>query len=231
MIFKDITIDKKTTYRLGAGEKCVFFLLNRSGKITFELSGIGAEAHIFSFFIGKNADKSSLRIRQVHLAPRTISHTLIKSIASDEAECAYEGTIFIAKDAPGSDASQESRAILLSPNAFVSMKPSLEILANDVKCHHKATAGPLNAEALFFAKTRGLSSFQAKEILISGFWNDALEKMNALHANEEEKENVKNILLSFSLSDTKNTSIQDIHITNGRGLSVRYNTKKVGKGN
>lgn len=199
MQFKNITTDTQTTYRLKENEQCIFFMFNRSGDITFDLVGAKAEAHIFSFFVGKNTDKNSLHIRQNHFAPKTTSHALIKSIASDESICSYEGTIFIDKNAPESDASQESRALLLSPNAFVSMKPSLEILANDVKCHHRATASPINAEALFFAKTRGLSSSQAKELLISGFWNDALEKMNALHTNEEGKENVKNILLSFPL--------------------------------
>jgi len=194
MQFKNITTDTQTIYHLKENEQCVFFVFNRSGEIAFDLMEVGAEAHIFSFFIGKNADKNSLHIKQNHLAPKTISHTLIKSIASDEAECLYEGTIFIAKDAPGSDASQESRAILLSPDAFVSMKPSLEILANDVKCHHRATTSPLNAEALFFAKTRGLSSSQAKRLLIAGFWNDAIEKILALGIDKKEVENIKKFL-------------------------------------
>ncbi|MEI8096870.1 MAG: SufD family Fe-S cluster assembly protein [Candidatus Moraniibacteriota bacterium] len=194
MIFKDITTDKQSTYRLEAGEKCVFFMFNRSGEISFELVGTGAEAHIFSFFVGKNTDKNFLHIKQNHLAPKTISHTLIKSVASDESTCAYEGTIYIDKNAPGSDASQESRAILLSPDALVSMKPSLEILANDVKCHHRATASPLNAEALFFAKTRGLSSSQAEKLILSGFWNDALEKIQTLGIEKKEIENINSFL-------------------------------------
>lgn len=194
MIFKDITTDKQTTYRLGAGEKCVFFMFNRSGEVSFDLVGIGAEAHIFSFFVGKNTDKHFLHIKQNHLAPKTISHTLIKSIASDESTCTYEGTIYINKNAPESDASQESRAILLSPNALVSTKPSLEILANDVKCHHRATASPLNAEALFFAKTRGLSHSQAEKLLITGFWNDALEKIQVLGIDRGKIESINSFL-------------------------------------
>ena len=191
MIFKDITTDKQTTYRLGAGEKCIFFMFNRSGEVVFDLVGIGSEAHIFSFFIGKGVDKNSLHIKQNHLSPKTISHTLIKSIAFEKATCMYEGTIFIDTNAPQSDASQESPALLLSPDAVISMKPSLEILADDVKCHHRATASPLNAEALFFAKTRGLSHSQAKNLLISGFWNDTLETMNALGVDENGIKNIR----------------------------------------
>jgi Fe-S cluster assembly protein SufD len=180
MQFKDISQDEKTTYRLEENEQCVFFMLNRGGAITFELAGRGAEAYIFSFFVGKNTDTNSLYIKQNHLAPQTTSHTLVKSIVSDEAECAYEGTIFIDKKAPKSNASQESRAILLSSGAKASMKPTLEILASDVVCHHAATASPLNKEALFFAESRGLSTAQAKTLLTLGFFNDALLKIEAL---------------------------------------------------
>lgn len=180
MHFKDISTDQKTLYRLKENEQCVFFMFNRSGEVTFELTGINAEAHIFSFFIGKGADRMMLRILQKHLAPKTTSHTLIKSVVTDEAECSYEGCISIDKKASHSDASQESRALLLSPRATMSMKPILEILTNDVKCRHAATASPLNKEALFFAQTRGLSSLQAKKLLIDGFWQDALSRIEAL---------------------------------------------------
>lgn len=185
MQFKDITTDTQTLYRLNANERCVFFMLNRSGEITFELTGSGAEAHIFSFCIGKNDEKISLRILQNHLAPKTVSHTLIKSIAKDEATCTYDGTIFIDTNASQSDASQESRALLLSPSASVSLKPTLEILTHDVKCHHAATVSPLNDEALFFAQCRGLSHAQAKKLLVHGFLSDALIKMQALGIVED----------------------------------------------
>lgn len=194
MQFKNISQDKETLYTLKENEKYVFFLFNRSGKITFELIGTGAEAHIFCFFIGKNTEKHSLYITQNHRAPQTVSHTLIKSTASDTSVCEYEGTIYIEKNAMQSDASQESRAILLSSDALVSMKPTLEILAHDVKCSHKATSGPIDSESLFLAQSRGLSHTEAEKLLITGFWNDALERMDKLNIHEEEREMIKSYL-------------------------------------
>ncbi|MDD2766787.1 MAG: SufD family Fe-S cluster assembly protein [Candidatus Moranbacteria bacterium] len=194
MKYLDISQDNRTTYVLKENESCIFFLFNRSGDITFNLSGIGAAAHIFCFFIGKNAEKHSLHITQNHRAPQTISHALIKSTASDTSVCEYEGTLFIEKNAVQSDASQESRAILLSPDATVSMKPTLEILTHDVKCSHKATSGPIDPESLFFAQSRGLSYAEAEQLLITGFWNDALERINKLDINEEEREIIKKYL-------------------------------------
>ena len=208
MIFKDISNETQNLYRLGTNEKRVFFLLNRSGEITFELAGAWAEAHIFSFFIGRNADKGTLKLFQRHLAPRTTSHALIKSVLSDEAEDAYEGLIFIDKQAIQSDASQESRAILLSPLARASLKPTLEILADDVRCRHAATASPLSPESLFFAQARGLSSNQASRMLVMGFFNDALGKIGALGINVK---NMQNKLISElqQVSINQNVKIKD----------------------
>lgn len=180
MKFLDITNDTKNTYTLKENEKCVFSMLNRSGAITFELAGRGAEAYIFAFFVGRGDAKGMLAITQRHIAPETTSHALAKSVLFDASEYAYEGLIAIGKQADRSDASQESRTLLLSPLAQASSKPSLEILANDVLCRHAATASPLNAEALFFAESRGLSRAQAEHLLIQGFINEAVEKIERL---------------------------------------------------
>jgi|SRR6185369_13192312 len=177
MHYKDITTDTETTYTLSSQEKTVYYMLNRSGNISFELSGEGAEAHIFAFFIGKGADSSKLNIIQKHSAPRTTSSALVKSILMDDSEFTYEGLIRITKDGNQADASQESRSLLLSENATAFTKPALEILADDVKCRHAATVSPISEEALFFAKSRGLSENQATELLLTGFMNDAMNAM------------------------------------------------------
>ncbi len=185
MQFKDISTDQKTLYRLKENEQRVFFMLNRGGEITFELVGAGAEAHIFSFFIGKNTQTEKLIVLQKHLAPNTVSSALIKNVLFDTSAFTYEGLIHIAQSGKGSDASQECRTLLLSPRAQMFTKPALEILADDVKCRHAAAVSPINQEALFFAMARGLSASQAQELIISGFLRSALEALNILVPSQD----------------------------------------------
>lgn len=186
MKFLDITHDTLDTYTLQENEQCVFFMLNRGGAVTFELQGRGAAAHIFAFFVGKDAAQGKLTLTQKHSAPQTTSHALAKSVLFDASQFAYEGLIAIDQEANRSDASQESRALLLSPLAQASSKPSLEILANDVKCRHAATASPLSREALFFAEARGLAPAQARALLVEGFFFDALATMETLGVDTED---------------------------------------------
>ena len=191
--FLDITDDTKQTYRLKENEQAVFFMLNRSGTLTFELSGNGATAHVFAFFIGTKQEEGALVISQQHLAPRTTSRVLVKSVLHDESRFSYRGTLHIAPTAALSDASQENRNLLLSPLAKAFSEPSLEILTDDVRCRHAATTSSLNQEALFFAQARGLTPLAAQTLLIDGFLFSSAETLGSL-VSSQEKEKVLALL-------------------------------------
>lgn len=180
MQYRDISNDTAPLYCLTANEKVVFFMLNRTGEIVIELAGPGATAHVFALYTDDGAAKRSLSLIQRHLTPDTVSSALVKAVLDGQDSFQYHGAIHITREAHHSDASQESRALLLSPDARVFARPALEILAHDVVCHHAATASPLNDEALFFVQSRGLSQDAAQRLLVRGFFEEALERMEAL---------------------------------------------------
>lgn len=55
------------------------------------------------------------------------------------------------------DANQLCRTLLVSDKARVTVMPSMEIIANDVKCTHGATICDLEDEELFYLMSRGIS--------------------------------------------------------------------------
>ena len=69
----------------------------------------------------------------------------------------FNGKVIVRPGAQKIDARQSSRNLLLSPSAEIDTKPELEIYANDVKCSHGATTGQLDAAALFYLRSRGLT--------------------------------------------------------------------------
>ncbi len=185
MNFRDISTEEQSIYTLTENEQCVFFMLNRSGEVTFELAGQHAKAYIFALFLGKE-DSYTLDIKQLHRAPHTTSQVITKSILHDQSTVAYTGLIHIDELAHESDASQESRALLLSPDARHTAIPSLEILPRDVTCHHKASAAPLNQESLFYLQSRGLNKDESTRMLIDGFIMSLLEDISSLGINDEQ---------------------------------------------
>jgi len=72
---------------------------------------------------------------------------------------------------------------LLSGRAVADAKPELEILADDVQCAHGATVGDLDRDALFYMAARGIPPKQARDLLIAGFIEDAIDRFGAINAN------------------------------------------------
>jgi Fe-S cluster assembly protein SufD len=76
--------------------------------------------------------------------------------------------------AHGTKARQSNRNLVLTDGAVVHAKPHLEIFTSDVKCSHGATSGRLDAEALFYLRSRGIGEREARQILIEAFLRDGL---------------------------------------------------------
>jgi Fe-S cluster assembly protein SufD len=76
----------------------------------------------------------------------------------------------------------------LSDDATVNTKPQLEIFANDVKCSHGSSTGHLNEEALFYLRSRGISTDGARRLLLHAFAMDVVNTiaMKALRLYVEE---------------------------------------------
>jgi Fe-S cluster assembly protein SufD len=69
--------------------------------------------------------------------------------------------------------------LLLSDQAEIDTKPELEIYADDVKCSHGSTVGELDAEHLFYLRSRGVDEAQARELLTTAFATAVLERIAA----------------------------------------------------
>ncbi|OZB80968.1 MAG: Fe-S cluster assembly protein SufD, partial [Halothiobacillus sp. 13-55-253] len=89
----------------------------------------------------------------------------------------FKGRILVAQDAQKIEAFQNSRNLLLSDSAEIDTKPELEIYADDVKCSHGATIGRLDDEALYYLKSRGISSENARKLLITGFAQEIVDQL------------------------------------------------------
>src|SRR5207244_7329776 len=93
------------------------------------------------------------------------------------ARAVFNGKIFVRQDAQKTDAKQTNQVLLLSEDATINTKPQLEIFADDVKCTHGATVGQLDAEALFYLRSRGIGENDARALLTFAFANDVISRI------------------------------------------------------
>ena len=77
----------------------------------------------------------------------------------------------------GTDSAQSSRNLLLSDKAHIDTQPQLEIFNDDVSCKHGATIGQIDADALFFLKSRGFTEERARNLLTHAFAAEIIDKI------------------------------------------------------
>ena len=103
------------------------------------------------------------------------SRQLHKTVVGGGAHAVFNGKILVRQGAQQTDSGQQSRNLLVSDKAHVDTKPQLEIFADDVKCAHGATVGQLEADELFYLKSRGLSDTAARNLLTYAFAAQVIE--------------------------------------------------------
>jgi Fe-S cluster assembly protein SufD len=112
-----------------------------------------------------------------HAAPHAASYEVYKGILDGTSSAVFNGKIFVRKDAQKTDAKQTNKNLVLSEGATINTKPELQILADDVRCTHGATIGQLDEEALFYLRTRGIRTTDARDLLIYAFARDIIERI------------------------------------------------------
>ncbi len=105
------------------------------------------------------------------------SHELYKHVLDGNATGIFKGKIFVQKDAQKTDSKQTSKSLLLSNDAYMNSQPALEIYADDVKCTHGSTIGPVDEEMIFYLRSRGISLEAARHLLTYAFAADITRRI------------------------------------------------------
>lgn len=138
------------------------------------LAGEGAECSMNGLYLGRGAGLIDNHTWVDHAVPHCTSHELYKGVLAGSSRGVFRGRVVVRPDAQKSDARQSNPNLLLSDSAEVDTKPQLEIHADDVKCSHGATIGRLDAEAIFYLRSRGIEEDRARAMLTRGFAREVL---------------------------------------------------------
>ena len=141
------------------------------------LNGDGAYAELGGALLTRDDQRQECAVRVRHAKPNGQSHQLWRAVAADRSTVSLAAAVEVARDAQKTDGEQSLRGLLLQRTATVNLKPELEIFADDVKCAHGATVGELDARALFYMQSRGISAPRAKALLTRAFVADALDRI------------------------------------------------------
>jgi len=142
-----------------------------------QLSAPGAHSEMLALTVAHGTQEFDQRTLQIHQAPNTSSNLLYKNALLDSAKTIFSGLIVVDPDAQKTDAYQSNRNLMLSDEAEANSLPGLEIQANDVRCTHGATSARIDREQEFYLESRGIRAIQAQELLVFGFFEEILGKI------------------------------------------------------
>lgn len=141
------------------------------------LEGRGSSANVVGAYFGEKNQILDYRYFMRHIGTNTRSDMFLKGAVEDDSRSVFTGMIRIEESGQKTEAYQTNRNLILSDGASAQSVPNLEILANDVKCGHGSTVGPLDAEQKYYLMSRGLDPERAERLQVRGFFEEALGKL------------------------------------------------------
>jgi Fe-S cluster assembly protein SufD len=152
---------------------------SKKGKVRIQndLNGRGATSRVTGAYFVDGDQHLDYDTFQEHIAPDCESDFAFKGALRDHATAVWRGMIRVEPNAQGTNAYQECRNLMLSPTTHAVPIPGLEIMANDVRCTHGATVGRVDREQLFYLMARGLSRPEAERLIVRGFFQDVLDRI------------------------------------------------------
>jgi Fe-S cluster assembly protein SufD len=141
------------------------------------LTGQSAESNQLAVYFGDSEQMLDFRTLQDHDAPWTRSDLLFKGAVEDRARSVYSGLVRLRPSAQKSDAHQTNRNLVLTEGAGAESIPNLEIEANDVRCSHASTVGPIDDDQLYYLESRGVPPQDAERLIVLGFFDDVFTRL------------------------------------------------------
>ena len=141
------------------------------------LAGPGAYSEMLGVYFTDGTQHFDHRSLQDHVAPHGTSDLLYKGALRDASRTVYSGLIRVHPGAQKTDAFQTNRNVVLSDDAKADSIPNLEIEANDVRCSHAASVGPVDEDVLFYLQSRGIPRDEGERLVVTGFFQEVLDRV------------------------------------------------------
>ena len=171
-----------TQVRLARDARFVSHNTTLGGRLTrndvnVTLAGRGADATLNGLVIIGGQQHVDNHTLLDHAEPNCPSHELYKHVLDGRATAVFKGKILVRQPAQKTDSKQTSKTLLLSDDAYMNSQPALEIYADDVKCTHGSTTGPVDESMVFYIRSRGVSLDAARHLLTYAFAADVTRRI------------------------------------------------------
>lgn len=167
---------------LGAGARLTLFVMNAGGKLVRQEIRVAAQGEGSAFTLrGVNLlsgdTHTDVTMTLDHISPNTNSTEVVRNVVTGKARGVFQGRINVHQQAQKTDARMACNTLLLSDDGEFSIKPELEIFADDVQCGHGATVTEIDRNHLFYLMARGIDEKTGRGLLVKAFLAEVIEEL------------------------------------------------------
>ncbi|HWJ68193.1 MAG TPA: Fe-S cluster assembly protein SufD [Nocardioides sp.] len=166
-----------------------------------EYAGPGGEAELLGLYFADEGQHLEHRLFADHNAPKTRSNVVYKgALQGKGAHTVWIGNVLIRKVAEGIETYEENRNLVLTDGCQADSVPNLEIETGEIEgAGHASATARFDDEQLFYLRSRGVSEKEAQRLVVHGFFNDLIRKVDIPLVEEQllatvEAELAKNVL-------------------------------------
>ncbi|SDR25931.1 Fe-S cluster assembly protein SufB [Thermostaphylospora chromogena] len=147
---------------------------NIGSKVTMKypavyLMGEHAKGETLSVAFAGEGQHQDAGAKMVHLAPKTSSTIVSKSVARGGGRTSYRGLVQVEEGAAGSASTVKCDALLVDQISRSDTYPYVDVREDDVAMGHEATVSKVSEDQLFYLMSRGLDEDEAMAMIVRGF--------------------------------------------------------------
>lgn len=179
---REVVQQNKIRARLGRDARLESLTVSLGGdaaraEVEVRLEGPGADSEMLGLYFADEGQHFNQYTLQHHATDHARSDLLFKGALRDASTAVYSGVIVVDPGAQKTDAYQTNRNLLLDAESEAVSIPQLEIKANDVRCSHGSTTGPVPEDQRFYLMSRGLRPEVAEHVLVTGFLYEVMSRV------------------------------------------------------
>ncbi|WP_245644425.1 Fe-S cluster assembly protein SufD [Nocardioides jensenii] len=171
---------------------------------TASYAGPGGSVEMLGMYFADEGQHIEHRLFVDHTAPHTKSNVIYKgALQGQGAHAVWIGNVLIRKVAEGIETYEENRNLVLTDGCQADSVPNLEIETGEIEgAGHASAIGRFDDNQLFYLRSRGIEENEARRLVVHGFFNDLIRKIDVPALEEQllatvESELEKNVLKAF----------------------------------
>ncbi|GAA1541568.1 Fe-S cluster assembly protein SufD [Brevibacterium picturae] len=156
-------------------------------------SAAGGEAELLGLYFADAGQHFEHRTYIDHNTPKATSNVHYKgALQGKDARSVWIGDVLIRPEALDIDTYELNRNLILTDGARADSVPNLEIETGDIAgAGHASSTGRFDEEHLFYLMSRGIPEDVARQLVVRGFFNEVIQKIQVPEIEEVLNERIE----------------------------------------